>query len=543
MPEAPPSVTAPRHEVLKRVVEAVGKVLSPPAGISSYLALATGWVQSNPRRFLLAGGGFLGAAFLIFKLTPDRMDEAHLVAVVQEGPFEVRIVESGTLQALRSVTYSSSIPGGQAKILFLVPEGSSVKENDLLVRFDPTPFEEELRRTEAQLAQARAGRVKASQDLNLLQLRNKEELAEARNKLRLAELELSNVTEGKGKVAEAESAVRLGQARRDLEKAVSNHEDLKPLLEEGFITKLELGRARQAVEKAREDLELIEIKHRTYLDYTRPAEVEGSRAALYNSKEALRQRERAATYRTSQAEAAFELAESKLAELSGKIELSRQNVANCEIRATESGMVIYQEVFFGSEKRKVQVGDQVWPNQPLIMLPDLSRMVVETQVRETDIYKVEKNQQVVISVDAYPELALEGEVSFIGTLAQKEEVLSGKYFRVTILVRDVDPRLRPGMTARVELLVESIAKARFVPLESVFEKGGRHFCWVLRDDKPEVQEVLTGPSNENHIVIEAGLEPGERVLLRDPVEGGRPLGGEGVPDFLDVLSSPVSPSP
>jgi HlyD family secretion protein len=177
------------------------------------------------------------------------------------------------------------------------------------------------------------------------------------------------------------------------------------------------------------------------------------------------------------------------------------------------------------------------------MLPDLSQMVVETQVRETDIYKVEKNQQVVISVDAYPELALEGEVSFIGTLAQEEEVRSGKYFRVTILIREVDPRLRPGMTARVELLVDRIDEARFVPLESVYEKGGRHYCWVLRDGKPEVQEVLTGPSNENHIVIEAGLEIGERVLLRDPAEGGRPLGGEGLPDFLDVVSPPAPPSP
>ena len=59
------------------------------------------------------------------------------------------------------------------------------------------------------------------------------------------------------------------------------------------------------------------------------------------------------TYRLSQAEAARELAQSKVAELTGKLELQRQNVANCEIRATVSGMVIYKDVFFGSEKRKV----------------------------------------------------------------------------------------------------------------------------------------------------------------------------------------------
>jgi multidrug efflux pump subunit AcrA (membrane-fusion protein) len=174
------------------------------------------------------------------------------------------------------------------------------------------------------------------------------------------------------------------------------------------------------------------------------------------------------------------------------------------------------------------------------MLPDLSKMVVETQVRETDIYKVEKNQQVVISVDAYPEVELHGEVDYIGTLAQEDEALrGGKYFTVTILVGEVDQRLRPGMSARVELLVERLASAVYVPLEAVFARGGKHYCYVRDGGSPEAREVLVGPSNENHIVIEAGVEAGELVLLGDPADEGRPLGGESVPGFLDVIAPPV----
>ena len=535
MHDAPTSV--------RSVGVALGKWLGQPSGVPSALKRAFSWTQSHPRRALFGGAGGLFAFFLLLKLMPDSGEGLHLLAVVQEGPFEVKIVESGTLEAQRSITYSSSIPGNQAKITYLVQEGSHVNDGEVLVKFDVAPFKEELETTEAQLAQAQAERVKTEQDLKLLRLTSKEELGEARDKLRLAEFELASLTEGKGKVAEAESAVRLAQARRDLEKATSNYEDLKPLLDEGFITKLELDGARQAVEKAREDLELLEIKHKTYMEYTRPAEVEGGRASLYNAKEGLRQIESATSYRLSQAQAVLELALSKVAELSGKMELQKQNVANCEIHATVSGMAIYKEVFFGSEKRKVQVGDQVWPNQPLIMLPDLSEMVVETQIRETDIYKVEKNQKVVVSVDAYPELKLPGEVSFIGTLAQEEQGgRAGKYFQVTIRVRDVDSRLRPGMTARVDLLVEQIDRARYVPLESVFEKGGRYYCWVLRDGNTRVQEVLTGPSNDNHVIIEAGMESGEKVLLRDPTEDGRSPGGDKVPDFMDIVSPSSSTS-
>ena len=511
--------------------------LPQPAALPQPLAKASGWARANPRRAVVAGGGALAMLMALGILSrPSDDDGSLLVAAVQEGPFEVTIVEGATLHALRSVSYSSSIPGNQAKILFLAPEGVNVEPGDVLIRFDSNPFEEDVRRTTALLTQSRAELVKADQELKLLRLRNEEELAEAHGKVRLAELELSSVIDGKGKLAEAESATKLAQARRELEGALSNYEDLKPFLEEGFITKLELDRARQTVDKAREDLELLEVRHQTYMEYTRPAEIEGARAALHNRKEGLRQLEQAVSYRLSQTQAALTLAESKVSELTAKLELQKESVENSEVRATVTGMVIYKEVFFGTEKRKVQVGDEVWPNQPIVIVPDLSQIVAETQIRETDIHKVEKNQRVLIFVEAYPQLQLEGDVSFIGTLAQQEQGgPSGKYFQVTVLIKRVDPRLRPGMSARVELLVEQIENASYVPLESVFERGGRRYCYVLRKGKALVQEVLTGSSNENHIVIEAGLERGERVLLSDPTDNGGPVGNEGT-GFLDIVS-------
>ncbi len=545
---APTSVAAGVREAVRGAAVVVGKwgrgirdavrvpaVLAGEAGSQSVTG-ALAWARKNPRRARQVVFGTLSClTVLTIAAWPEGDDRSLLVAAVQEGPFEVTLMESGTLRASRSVGYSSSIPGNQAKILFLAPEGSTVERGDLLVRFDPTPFEEERRQTEAQSTQARAELVKAEQDLKLMKLRNAEELAEARDKHRLAELELASVTEGKGKLAEAESKVKVAQARRELEKAIANYEDLKPFLEEGFITKIELDRARQAVEKAREDLELLKVKHQTYIEYTRPAEIEGARAAVHNRNEGLRQLDQATSYRLSQAGAALDLAESKASELSGKLALAEQNLKNCEVLSTVVGMVIYKEVFFGSEKRKVQVGDQVWPNQPIVEVPDLSQMIVETQIRETDIHKVERNQRVLIFVEAYPDLRLEGDVSFIGTLAQEEQGVAGpKYFQVTVLVKGLDSRLRPGMSARVELLVEQMENARFVPLESVFDSAGRRYTYVLRDGKREVQEILTGPSNENHIVVEAGLETGEKVLLRNPSDEGGHLGSEGT-GLLDAV--------
>ncbi|MGH9388845.1 MAG: hypothetical protein ACRD1Z_04465, partial [Vicinamibacteria bacterium] len=299
---------------LRSGTAAAASWLRRPGRARADLAGALRGMRTNPRRAIVPGAGLLIVA-LTGSLMISRSQTSALVAAAQKGPFEVKIVESGTLQALRSVTYSSSIPGSQAKILEIVPEGTHVAVGDELVKFDREPFAEELERSKAQLAQAEAELVKADQELKLLRIAAQEELTESKDKLRLSELELQSIIEGKGKLAEAESAAQLAQAERELQKAESSFEDLKPLLAEGFITKLELDRAQQAVDKAKEDLELLRIKHRTYMEYTRPAEVEASRSSVANRKEGVRQTERASSYRLSQAEAALTLAESKHAEL------------------------------------------------------------------------------------------------------------------------------------------------------------------------------------------------------------------------------------
>jgi multidrug efflux pump subunit AcrA (membrane-fusion protein) len=145
-------------------------------------------------------------------------------------------------------------------------------------------------------------------------------------------------------------------------------------------------------------------------------------------------------------------------------------------------------------------------------------MVVETKVRETDVHKVDRNQSVEVRVDAYPELRLRGRVTLVGTLAQEERERRGaKFFAVTVEVDDSDQRLRPGMTAQVEIRVEERAHALSVPLEAVFRKDGTALCYVREGWGFHPREVVLGASNEHFVVIEKGLRPGDTVSLRDPV--------------------------
>jgi HlyD family secretion protein len=450
-------------------------------------------------------------------LLRGRSAEGPPTAAVVEGPFRVTVRESGTLQALRSITYSSQIQSNQAKIVALATEGKLVQKGDLLILFDSAPFEEEIRRSQALLAQAEADLEKARQDHNLQLIQNREDVAVARQKVEQSELELRDAREGKGKLKEDEAVAAVENARREMQKAESALEDLRPLLTEGFITRQELERAEQEVEKAREDLALAERRRDALLTYGRPLELSQAKADAVLTREGLKQLESATTYRTEQKKAAIAAAQSRIDEAASKLALARQQLARTEVRADVPGIVVYKEVFFGSEQRKPQVGDQVWANQPLLILPDISRMVVETRVRETDIHKVARNQKVRVRVEAYPDLELSGAVTLVGTLAQEEKDRRGtKFFGVTVQVNESDGRLRPGMTAHVEIEAEERPRALSVPLDAVFQREDRSLVYVMSHRRAVPREVVLGPSNQDFVVIERGLRAGERVSLRDP---------------------------
>jgi HlyD family secretion protein len=332
-----------------------------------------------------------------------------------------------------------------------------------------------------------------------------------------SDLELKDVQEGKGRLREEEATAAVANAERELQKAQGSLEDLKPLLAEGFITKQELERAEQVVARARDELTLAQRRRDSLVKFGRPLELSQARSDATLTKESLRQLESAAAYRLQQKQAAISAAQSRIDEAASKLALAQQQLARTEVRADVAGIVVYREVFFGSEQRKPQVGDQVWANQPLLILPDISKMVVESRVRETDIHKVEKNQGVKVRVQAYPDLKLTGVVTLVGTLAQEEKERRGaKFFGVTIQIDGSEPRLRPGMTAQVEIEVEERPRALYVPLQAVFEKEGRSICYLVRRGRLQAQDVVTGPSNQDFVVIDRGLREGDRVALRDP---------------------------
>lgn len=100
----------------------------------------------------------------------------------------------------------------------------------------------------------------------------------------------------------------------------------------------------------------------------------------------------------------------------------------------------------------IQVGDIVYPGNPVGYVPELKFMKVETFINETDFLKIHVGQKVAVRLDAMPRVVFDGEIADIGKLCIDRPNSKEKGFEVEVNIIKSDERLKPGMTVSCEFL-------------------------------------------------------------------------------------------
>lgn len=461
----------------------------------------------------------LGAAVLIAgKLSIGGQDVDRLPStLVHRAAFVDNLVETGTISAQSMRLYASTISGGTAKIVEIAPEGRLVAPGDVLIRFDAGHLEGDLTTESAALRQAEADLVRVIKEGQIDSLRADEDVAAARQQIANAEQSLDNESNGKGRVVLAEAEHALAEADRNVLRSRATLDDLKPLLDQHFITRSEFQQAEQALQQAESDQSLAAVRRDAAVKYDRPAAAIRAQTEINSARDSLLRQIDAAKARTEQRRAAIDAATSRVQELRSRTALLNDQIGRATVRAENGGLVVYKDLYFGTDRRKPTIGDEAYPNQPILAVPDSSQLVVETRVREVDLHRVAASQHVEVTIEAYPGLRLPATVALVGALAQDDTARAGtKYFALTVKLTDTDPRLRPGMTARVDIQVASIASALVVPALAVFEQDGHPFVAKVRNGRVERQPVVLAGRTEILVAIASGVADGDRVLLVNP---------------------------
>ncbi len=206
---------------------------------------------------------------------------------------------------------------------------------------------------------------------------------------------------------------------------------------------------------------------------------------------------------------------------------------NSTIQAPTDGIVILGTTWRGG---KVAEGDQVWRGMVIMEFPDLSTMEVLAPVHEVDASKVSIKQTATVRVDALPGKSWTGKVEKKANLAKtKRQGSEVKYFDVEVALDVTDEAMKPGMTTKVDLLIEQLDGVLTVPREAVVLVEGKPTIYLSDGGEPEAVEVVVGPRNSTHVVIEEGLEEGADIFLGPP--GGTKVDG-GIGDEAREAATP-----
>ncbi len=183
------------------------------------------------------------------------------------------------------------------------------------------------------------------------------------------------------------------------------------------------------------------------------------------------------------------------------------------IKAPKQGMVIYAKDRMGT---KIQVGSSVSTWNPIIAtLPDMTRMISKTYVNEIDISKIKNGQKVKLSIDAFPEKELKGEVFAVANIGQPMPKSDAKVFEVKIRVFGFDPLLKPAMTTSNTIVTGNYTEKLIIPSDAVYANDTIKYVYVKK--KLVVRQIVDlGSENENFIIVNKGLTEGDEVIYNEP---------------------------
>ncbi len=200
-----------------------------------------------------------------------------------------------------------------------------------------------------------------------------------------------------------------------------------------------------------------------------------------------------------------------------QLDRARSDLDGMKIKAPTDGMVLYNDHW--NERRKLQIGDVVWPGWPVVQLPDLTEMEVLAQVNEVDGPRLSIGSRAEVKLDSYPDKVITGEIKDISQTAIKaNRMAKAKIFRVTIsLNQTLMEIMKPGMSALVSVTIGETQPNLLVPRATVRFDGETAKVTRIEsaDARREVAVTVLATDGLNYLVADNGaLKEGDRILAK-----------------------------
>jgi len=198
-----------------------------------------------------------------------------------------------------------------------------------------------------------------------------------------------------------------------------------------------------------------------------------------------------------------------------QVQMFKDYIDALTIKAPRSGLVIRSTNLL--TRKKLQVGDPVWSNFPIAIMPEFKQMKVKIMASETDFKMISINDSVFYTFDAMPGNSGSGKILKKSPVGQPyKEGGKVKYFEIEASIDTVMTMPEPGFTANCRIILKKEMDVVIVPQIAIFEEDSIKVVFVQRRNGFERRQVLTGLSSIRESVITAGLAGGEVITLTKP---------------------------
>lgn len=468
----------------------------------------------------------------------------------------ISVTESGSIKASNAVTIRSEVEG-RTTIVNIVPEGTILTEQDVaegkvILELDTSSIKQDLNQQQIQYNSAMADLTDAKENLEIQKNQNESDIQQGKLTVKFGLMDLQKylgqyaadklvsdansrpVTDEDFKKLTADPNQLGGEALQTYRQLIADinvaeseyyiaqntYNWTEKLYAKNYVAKTDLESDKLKADKSKITQERAQTALDLFFQYEFPKE---AHKLFSDYIEAQRQLERIlAKARSQEAQAVAKLssADAKFSLEKERLERYQRQIAASVIKAPCPGLVVYATQFGrGSRSRtSIEVGREIYEREEIMSIPNTTQMAVDTKIHETNVDKIALGQMARIIVDAMPDNMFYGQVTKISPLPDQAGFMSNPDLKIysTDVVLQGGEMLRPGMSAKVEIIIAQLKEVMAVPVQCVSNRSGKKVCYVHTPRGNEVREVQTGPYNDKFVQILSGLNEGEAVLLNPP---------------------------
>ena len=405
----------------------------------------------------------------------------------------------------------------------------------LLVKFEDADLREKILFQEKSVADAERDLGNAKKDLALRRIETASANRQAALDVEFAQQDLDRYIEGDTPLQLLKMEGDIALAEEEIKRAEEKLASTRKLREKGYATSLEVQSNELTIKKQQNSITQTKKQQELFLKFEQPQQKKRYEAKLDQATVEEQRTIQKSNTLVESAEGTVLRRSEGLKAQQERLVLYKEQLIKSEMRAPQDGLVIYARSSSRYNDTYIKEGALIRKGYNVIDLPDISELMAVVQVHESFVRHIKTGQKAVVRIDSLPDREFQGVVRHVAPTpdARRKYYENISVYDTHVWIQDENSQLpedlKPGVSAKAEIVVAELNDVMMVPVQSVTTYKGQKVVQVKRGENVVVVPVKTGQFNNRFIEIKDGLKEGDQVSLAPNIDENSETQGDHSP--------------